>query len=157
MNYLPILIDIRNQEVLVIGEGQLAAHKARSALRVGAKVTFVARADTPTLESLIAEPMCRHLNETFNTNHLRGARLVFAATVDEMLTRDVSRAAREVGIPVNVADRTSLCLFIMPATVARGPIRFEASATGDVNATRFCYTAALLGPVHSKPYSRADL
>lgn len=131
MNYLPILIDIRNQDVLVVGEGHLAARKARGALRAGAKVTFVGKADMPALTALVADPQCRQRDEAFHPDMLRGMRLVFAATEDDALAHAVSRAAREAGIPVNAADRTALCSFIMPATVTRGPIVIAVSSGGD--------------------------
>jgi len=131
VNYLPILIDIRNQDVLVVGEGHLAARKARGALRAGAKVTFLGTIDSPALDAIVGDANCRHLDENFTAGHLRGMRLVFAATEDETLAKTVSRAAREAGIPVNVADRTALCSFIMPATVTRGPIVVAVSSGGD--------------------------
>jgi len=131
LTYLPILIDIRNQDVLVVGEGHLAARKARAALRAGARVTLVTAAETPPLTEIIADANCRHLAEPFRENHLRGTRLVFAATEDDDLAKHVSRAAREAGIPINAADRTALCSFIMPATVTRGPIVVAVSTGGD--------------------------
>ncbi|MEK9724483.1 MAG: NAD(P)-dependent oxidoreductase [Rhodospirillaceae bacterium] len=130
MTYLPILIDIRNQDVLVVGEGHLAARKARVALRAGAKVRLLT-SDAAGLDDVIADDNCRLLTGAFTPEHLRGVRLAFAATADEDLAHRVSRAAREAGIPVNVADRTALCSFIMPATVNRGPIVVAVSTGGD--------------------------
>lgn len=131
MKYLPILIDIRNQDVLVVGGGHLAARKAGGAVRAGAKVTVLGAVAAPSMAALIADAGCRHLDEPFAEDHLRGVRMVFAATEDEDLAKRVSRAAREAGIPVNVADRTALCSFIMPATVDRDPIVIAVSSGGD--------------------------
>lgn len=131
MTYLPILIDVRNQDVLVVGEGHLAARKARSVLRAGAKVSFVGKTDAESISELLEDPQCRHLGDAFAAGQLRGMRLVFAATEDDRLARAVSRAAREAGIPVNAADRTALCTFIMPATVNRGPIVVAVSSGAD--------------------------
>ena len=131
MKYLPILIDIRNQDVLVVGGGHVAARKARGAERAGAKVTVLCGSPTPSMIKLLNETECRHVDAPFEANHLRGVRLAFVATEDEDLAKSVSRAAREASIPVNVADRTALCSFIMPATVDRHPIVIAVSSGGD--------------------------
>ncbi|MBT3661710.1 MAG: siroheme synthase [Rhodospirillaceae bacterium] len=131
MKYLPILIDIRNQDILVVGGGHVAARKARGAERAGAKVTVLCGSPTPSMIKLLNETECRHVDAPFEANHLRGVRLAFVATEDEDLAKSVSRAAREASIPVNVADRTALCSFIMPATVDRHPIVIAVSSGGD--------------------------
>lgn len=131
MTYLPILIDVRNQDILVVGEGHLAARKVRAVLRAGAKVSFVGDADADGLAELLTGADCRHMAGSFSPDQLRGMRLVFAATADMELAKAVSRAAREASIPVNVADKTALCSFIMPATVKRGPIVVAVSSGGD--------------------------
>jgi len=131
VNYLPILIDIRNQDVLVVGGGHVAARKARGALRAGARVTVLGDTDDAAMAALSDDPNCRRISESFSAEKLKGVRLVFAATDDEDLAHSVSRAAREAGIPVNVADKTALCSFIMPATVDRHPMVVAVSSGGD--------------------------
>jgi len=42
----------------------------------------------------------------------------------------VSRAARDAGIPVNVADRPDLCTFTLPAVCRRGDLVLTASTSG---------------------------
>jgi len=131
MKYLPILIDIRNQDVLVVGGDRVAARKARNAHRAGAKVTVIGALESDALAAAVASGDYRHVDERFEPGHLQGARLVFAATDDMDLAQQVSRAAREASIPVNVADKTALCSFIMPAMVDRDPIIVAVSSGSD--------------------------
>jgi len=131
VKYLPILIDIHNHDVLVVGGDQVAARKARGAHRAGARVTVLGTIESEAMAKAIKDDDYRHLDEEFDAKHLRGVRLVFAATDDMDLAKRVSLAAREAGIPVNVADKTALCSFIMPATVDREPVIVAISSGAD--------------------------
>jgi uroporphyrin-III C-methyltransferase/precorrin-2 dehydrogenase/sirohydrochlorin ferrochelatase len=138
MDFLPIFIDIRNRNCLVVGGGEVAARKAALLLRAGADVTVVApqlgeQLDERLLERGGEQTRQRriiHRAETFCSSHLADVALVIAATDDPAVNRKVSEAAKGLGIPVNVVDDPASCSFIMPSIVDRSPVLIAISSGG---------------------------
>ena len=127
MEYFPIFLDLRDQPVLIVGGGALAARRCAAVTEAGGQVRVIADVLSEGFED------CHdfeHLAREFAPDDLDGARLVFVATDDEALNEKVSGLARERGIPVNVADRQSLCSFIMPSIVNRSPVVVAVSSGG---------------------------
>ncbi|MBT3197658.1 MAG: siroheme synthase, partial [Gammaproteobacteria bacterium] len=50
MDYLPIFIDLRGRDCLVVGGGEVAARKVQMLLRVGARIEVVAPQLGATIE-----------------------------------------------------------------------------------------------------------
>ncbi len=128
MKHFPIFLDLRDQPILVVGGGALAARRCATITEAGGRVRVVAEALAEDFED------CRdyqHLARSFEPGDLDGARLVFVATMDQELNERVSALATERGIPVNVADRQRLCSFIMPSIVNRSPVVVAVSSGGE--------------------------
>ena len=128
MKYFPIFLDLRDQPVLIAGGGALAARRCAAITEAGGRARVVAEALSEDFED------CRdfeHLARAFAPDDLDGARLVFVATDDDALNHRISTLARERGIPVNVADKQSLCSFIMPSIVNRSPMVVAVSSGGE--------------------------
>ena len=130
MDYLPIFLDIRDQPCLVVGGGAVAARKAGMLLRAGAKVTVQAPILCAALETEVAAQRVAHRAAKFRDADLDGYSLTIAATDDETVNREVAAAARARRIPVNVVDVPTLCSFIMPSIVERGPVIVAVSSGG---------------------------
>ena len=112
MQTLPVFLDVKGKHCLLVGEGEVALRKRRLLDKAGASVFAV--------------------SDHFTEEHLDGAVLVVAASVDDVLNERVSRAAQLRNIPVNVVDRPALCTFIFPSIVERGPITVAISSGGAV-------------------------
>jgi len=91
-------------------------------MRAGAAVTVVARDLTGELARLRDEDGIMQHDGEFAGRLLAGMRLVIAATDDEEVNRQVSRAAEEAGILCNVVDDGAASSFIVPAIVDRSPV-----------------------------------
>ena len=128
MKYFPIFLDLRDHPILIVGGGTMAARRCAAVTEAGGRARVVAEALSEAFED------CRdfeHLARRFEPDDLQGARLVFVASDDEALGERVSALAGERGIPVNVADRRSLCSFIMPSIVNRSPVVVAVSSGGE--------------------------
>ncbi|GAB1720776.1 MAG: precorrin-2 dehydrogenase / uroporphyrinogen-III C-methyltransferase [Nitrosospira sp.] len=134
MDFFPIFLDIRNRACLVVGGGTVAARKTESLLRAGAHVIIVAPLLCPELRERMSERSLKgriaHRAEVFSSQHLEGIVLVVATTGNAGIDREVSQAAGQRHIPVNVVDDPALCSFIMPAIVDRSPVLIAASTGG---------------------------
>lgn len=131
MDYLPVFLNIKQQNCLVVGGGRVAARKVRLLLRAGACIHVVSPAIKDELADLLQQfSAISYCAETFHPDHLRGKVLIIAATHDRVVNQTVSTAAKTAGIPVNVVDRPDLCTFIMPSILDRSPIIVAVSSGG---------------------------
>jgi uroporphyrin-III C-methyltransferase/precorrin-2 dehydrogenase/sirohydrochlorin ferrochelatase len=130
MDYLPLFIDLKNRQCLVVGGGDIAARKAGLLLRAKATVVIVAPELSASTQQLVDTDRVTWLNEFFDQKHLMGKLLVIAATDIEAVNRDVHHHAKENNILVNVADCPELCDFILPSILDRSPIVVAVSSGG---------------------------
>lgn len=129
MDYLPIFLRLRGEQVLVVGGGEVAARKITLLARAGAHVTVVSPEIGPAVASQLADSVV-HLPAEFRPEHLEGARLVIAATNRHALNAWVSRLAEARGVAVNVVDDRELSRFIVPSIVDRSPVVVAISSAG---------------------------
>jgi uroporphyrin-III C-methyltransferase / precorrin-2 dehydrogenase / sirohydrochlorin ferrochelatase len=122
MKYFPIFLEVDQRRVVVVGGGETALQKVRLLLKTTAKITVVSDDPCGELAALAREGRVELNSHVFAPGNLRGAALVFVATADRNLTADFASAARELSIPVNVADDPKPSTFITPAIVDRDPV-----------------------------------
>jgi uroporphyrin-III C-methyltransferase/precorrin-2 dehydrogenase/sirohydrochlorin ferrochelatase len=130
MNHLPVFLDLKAAPALVVGGGNVAARKLGLLRQAGADVTVVAPHAGPAIAQLAARGDVRWERRPFEAGDVAGRRVVFAATADAAVNAEVARAAREHGVPVNVADDGTLSSFILPAIVNRSPLVIAISSGG---------------------------
>lgn len=128
MAFYPAFLDLSRKDCLVIGGGELALHKTRAFVELGATVTVVAPRVKPDFARLRG---VRVVRRAFRPSDVSGRPwLVVAATDDEALHARVAALCRKRRIWVNVVDRPPLCDFIVPSVTRRGPVTFAVSTGG---------------------------
>ena len=130
MDFLPVFLNLRDHRCLVVGGGEVAERKAALLLRAGAEVTVVAPQLCQALQRRVAAGEVTWHERRYMNGDLVGHRLAFAATDDRAVNAEVSRAAQNLNIPVNVADDPALCSFIMPSIIDRSPVVAAVSTGG---------------------------
>jgi uroporphyrin-III C-methyltransferase/precorrin-2 dehydrogenase/sirohydrochlorin ferrochelatase len=131
MEYLPIFIDLKQQECLVIGGGDIAARKASLLIKAQAKVTLVAPALSSTTQTMVEKGELSWIESNFDEALIKQPRLIIAATDDESVNTVVYEAAKARNILVNVADSPEQCDFILASILDRSPIVVAVSSGGD--------------------------
>jgi len=111
VKHLPLFFDLSGRKVVVVGEGPAADRRAELAGSAGAKIQRIA-------------------SSAVEASDFRGAAAAFIATGDADRDAAAQRLARSAGVPVNVADRPSLCDFILPAIVDRDEVVVAISTGG---------------------------
>jgi siroheme synthase-like protein len=120
----PILLDVSNRLMVIVGGGSVAVRKAAALIDAGAtRVRVVA----PEIHAQMPPPVER-IKERYAPQHLEDATLVFAATNSRDVNDAVTRDARERGILVNQADDPTMSDFTTPAQLKRGPVTIAVSA-----------------------------
>ena len=130
MAYIPIFLDVTGRQCVVVGGGEVAARKVESLLEAGAHVTVVSPRLLSPLSAIVAGGSVTHIARDYQPGDIRGCVLVYAATDDPKLHRELAAEARALGIPINVADVPELCTFIAPAVVKRGSLQIAISTGG---------------------------
>ena len=130
MEFLPIFMDVRGKNCLVVGGDEAAAAKAALLLKAGAWVSVVAPSLCASFDHLLEEDRLAHKTQSFSKQAMEGMSLVFAASHDKDLNAQVSKAARAANLPVNVVDEPGLCTFIMPSIIDRSPVLVAVSTGG---------------------------
>lgn len=131
MDFLPIFLNIRDRDCLVVGGGDIAARKTALLLKAGARVRIVSPTLSDGLNTHLQQGRISYVAEPFDpTRHLNGVTLVIAATDDCSVNQLVSETAKRLCIPVNVVDNPVLCSFIMPAILDRSPMLVAISSGG---------------------------
>ena len=130
MNLLPIFLNVRGRDCVVVGGGEVASRKIAALAKAGAHVRVVSPELEPALKAAHEAGTIEWLQAAFSAHHLTGATLAIAATDDDEVNAAVSRAAQDMGIPVNVVDSPALCTFIMPSILDRSPLIVAISSGG---------------------------
>lgn len=127
MDYLPIFLNVKGKQCLVVGGGEVSFRKTSLLLQAGALVTIVSPALSPAYAGMKGITL---IAERFKASHLDGHLLAIAATDEEATNQDVSKEAKLRNIPVNVVDNPELCSFIMPSILDRSPVVVAFSSGG---------------------------
>ncbi|MDX1516701.1 MAG: siroheme synthase CysG, partial [Woeseiaceae bacterium] len=130
MDYLPVFMDLRGREALIVGGGVVASRKAALVAKAGACLTIVSAALSPAMRTLLRDERHRWIARNFDDSDVAAADLVIAATDDGDINRRVYEAASRWRIPVNVVDAPAQCSFILPAIVDRSPAIIAVSTGG---------------------------
>ncbi|MDP1557923.1 MAG: siroheme synthase CysG [Nitrosomonas sp.] len=130
MDFLPIFVNVKSQNCLVVGGGEIATRKIMLLLEAGAHVTIVSPELDEQLEALLHRDTISFRAESFRPDHLNNVVLAIAATNDRAINQLVSASARIKHIPVNVVDNPDLCSFIIPSIVDRSPMLIAVSSSG---------------------------
>ena len=122
MDYLPIFVSTEAQHIVVVGEGQLAEAKCRAVLKTTAAVTLFSEAPTEAMREWADQRRLTLQTRPCGAADLQGVRLVYAASENEAVNRQLAEWARWAGAWVNVLDEPDECDFITPAVVDRDPV-----------------------------------
>ncbi|MFN3258222.1 MAG: bifunctional precorrin-2 dehydrogenase/sirohydrochlorin ferrochelatase [Ilumatobacter sp.] len=127
----PIVLNLDDVAVLVVGGGRIGARKAEALVRSGARVRLVASEVSEHVDRrALEEAMGEVIERPFVDADLDGIRLVITATGDIETDRVISAVARSRGIWTNAADQPVDCEFILPAIARSGRVTGMISTDG---------------------------
>lgn len=131
MRYLPVMLDLADRRVLVVGGGAVATRKVTRLLTAGASVRVVAIEASADLRRISeSEDRVELLLRPFADSDLEGVDLVFSATGEPHVAQEVYDGAQRRGLWANAADDPERCAFLMPAVLERGPLLVAVSTGG---------------------------
>lgn len=126
MRFLPVGLNIHNKKILMVGGGEVAAHKLAALLKFTKKIYVVAPEILPEIKK--SGVVCRE--KAYERKDLEGFGIVYACTDQRDVNRRVCADARRHGCLVNVADDPSRCDFISPAIYKKGHMTVAVGSDG---------------------------
>lgn len=136
MDFYPINLNLKNKKVLIVGAGKVAFRKFTKLKKAGALITVV----SPEFNNLFSE----YLNEKsekykfnqrkFKNSDLNNIFLVFAATNNKQLNKNISSLAQNKNILVNTANNAVNSDFIIPSVVESGKLLLTVSTSSNLPA-----------------------
>lgn len=130
MRYLPIHVDTKDTQILIIGGEDAAEAKLRTLIKTEAKLVVIAPNISPEISRWAEAGLLSWVERTFETADLIGVRLVYVATEDDAFNAEIAELARSKGLLVNAADQKDACDFITPALVDRSPVIVSVGTEG---------------------------
>lgn len=130
MKYYPVQLYLNKKPVLVIGGGQIATRKVATLLKAGARITVVSPEITNALHELVKAGEISWVNRELKEVDLGSVLLVFAATSNAEVNREVATMCRKRRILCNIVDNAEICDFILPSIVEKKDLMFTISTGG---------------------------
>ncbi|MCP8968544.1 precorrin-2 dehydrogenase/sirohydrochlorin ferrochelatase family protein [Ectobacillus ponti] len=125
MKLYPIMLKLAGKKVAIVGGGAIAYRKAAGLAETGADIVVI----SPQLHESFAALSVSWRNKRFEPEDITGAHLVFAATDDAAVNRQVAEAAADWQW-VDVTSEQELSAFYVPAVVRRGDLVLAVSTSG---------------------------
>ena len=131
MTGYPLLLDVSDRRVLVVGGGSVAARRARAVAAAGARVEVVAPEVCDDLREAAATGAVTWSRRPFAADDVDGAWLVHACTDDPAVNAAVAAAADAQRVWCVRADDAAATTASVPAVARRGEVTVAVSGGGD--------------------------
>ncbi len=125
----PVNLRLDDEQVVIVGGGRVAYRKLRRLLEFSCLIRLISPRLDERIEPLLIDERIDYIAREFRASDLEGAFLVFAATDDDQLNREISELSGADAL-VNVADANELSTFTLPAVVSEGKLTLAVSTGG---------------------------
>ncbi len=120
--YFPMLYDLENKKILIVGGGKVALHKLKILSKFNADITVLA--------SEIKFDFSKVILKDFEENDVENYDIVIGATNDEKVNTQIFSACKKRKIPVNIVDDKDKSDFIFPAMTVKENLVIAVSTMG---------------------------
>ena len=132
MDFLPLLVDLKQGRCLIVGGGKVAARKASVLLQANARITVISPDIDDALAKLIIHnaKQIQWLKTPFDDAYIHAQTLVIAATDDRAINQHIASLAKKRRIPVNVADSPEDSSVLLMSVLDRSPLLVAVGSSG---------------------------
>ncbi len=121
MGYYPVMLDVGQRSVALVGANREALMKIEGLRAAGAEIdVFDTHLDAPMASEI--DDQVHFVPHLPHGNDLTGRALVIAAHHDVYVNNAIAGLARDVGVLVNVVDRPAMSDCIMVSQIRRGDL-----------------------------------
>ncbi|OZV10662.1 hypothetical protein CIW83_18940 [Tissierella sp. P1] len=130
--FYPIMINISNKLIIVVGGGEVAYRKAAKFLEFGGKVMILSPNNIEKFRDL-KEKHKEKLNfiyDKYNKKYIHDAFLVIAATSSKEINQQISNDCKDLSILANIVDNRDSSDFITPSIINNDNLTISISTMG---------------------------
>jgi len=124
--YLPVLLDISDKDILIIGGGRIAIQKLSTLSMFTDKITILAIEICEDIQ----QTGFKQITKEYQPHDLHQYSIVYACTNNRIVNAQIKYDAAKRGILVNVVDDPELCDFISPAVFKKDYLTVAVSSGG---------------------------
>lgn len=160
MALFPMFVDLKDQNCLVIGAGEVALRKIEQLVKFVPNLTVIAPAVHEEIYQLAQEHSIVIIQREYDLEDCENRFLVIGALDDLREQEKIYAACRTLKIPVNCVDSPALCSFIFPALIVDGDLCVGINTSGKAPAVSSAlrqYLTALIPKRISKLIARVDI
>ncbi|WP_079528191.1 precorrin-2 dehydrogenase/sirohydrochlorin ferrochelatase family protein [Solibacillus isronensis] len=125
----PMMVNIRDKKVIVIGGGKIAAKRIESLLRFQPNITVVSPVLEERLHAFVENGVIEHIAKSFQTCDVQDALLVIAATNDTAVNQLVKESCHPNQL-INIVDNPANSSFHFPAMYEKNEITIAVTTSG---------------------------
>lgn len=146
----PIMVNLENKVVVVIGGGQVAYRKILGLINTDALITVISPVIHIKINELVATNQITWKRKLFEPKDLDDALLIIAATNHKVVNEHVALSAKDHQL-VNVVHNQEMCDFHVPAKLTRGDLTITV-ATGGTSPTLAKKIRDEIGMIYDSSY-----
>lgn len=125
--YLPIMLDVTDKKILLIGGGAACAEKLRSLGQLNKKITAIA---PEFCRDFDGKPWIETIQRKYAPGDLKGFHVVYVGINDIDEEMKILDEARKEGILINFVDQVKFSDFISPAVLIKNFFSIFISTNG---------------------------
>ena len=114
--YYPLMLDISDKNILILGGGPAAAEKLRSLSQTGKKVRVIAKEFS---EPFLNQDWLELVQKSYTSGDLDGFDLVYVGINDPIVEEKILHDARKHNLLINFIDKVEHSDFISPSVLIR--------------------------------------
>lgn len=122
MALFPMFVDLKDQECLIIGAGEVALRKIEQLIKFSPRLCVIAPEIHTEIRTLAQEYPIRLIERSYKLSDCDGRFLVIGALDDLGEQEKIYHYCVEAKIPINCVDSPALCSFIFPALIVEGDL-----------------------------------
>lgn len=160
MALFPMFVDIKDQDCLVIGAGEVALRKIEQLVKFSPTLTVIAPAVHDEIRTLANTYSITLIEREYKIDDCENRFLVIGALDDLSQQEKIYAACMTLKIPVNCVDSPALCSFIFPALIVDGALCIGINTSGKAPAVSSAlrqYLTSLIPKRISKLIARVDI
>ncbi|QZT38477.1 bifunctional precorrin-2 dehydrogenase/sirohydrochlorin ferrochelatase [Halosquirtibacter xylanolyticus] len=124
--FMPILVDVSDKNILIIGGGKSALKKVKLLQRFTHNISIIAQTILPQIKDMVIS----WKEKTYSTSDLEGYHIIYSCSNNDTLDQKILLDGHKKHILVNIHDNPVMCDFVSPAIYKDNDMTISVGSNG---------------------------